>query len=115
MQVNKEYLAGFFDGEGCIHLGVTTASGTNNKYPSLIVSLAQSGENGKQLLLNIQAEYGGSLSMNKKLKPSHKDGYQLRWRGSKGILFLNKIKDSLIIKKQKALDVCSFMEKYNAN
>lgn len=115
MQVNKEYLAGFFDGEGCIYLGTTTASGTNKKYPSLIVSLAQSGENGRQLLLDIQKEYGGILSHNKKIKESHKESYQLRWRGKKAIIFLDQIGKHLKIKQQKASDVCNFMDNYYAN
>lgn len=113
--ITKEYLAGFFDGEGCIYLGTTSASGTNRKYPSLIVSLAQSGENGLHLLLDIQKEYGGSLSHKKKIKDSHKDAYQLRWRGKKGVIFLDQIGKYLKIKQQKASDVCNFMDDYYEN
>lgn len=114
MQISKEYLAGFFDGEGCIYLGYTSASGTKKKYPSLIVTLAQSGEEGLKLLLQIQKNYGGRLHHKKKIKVSHKEAYQLRWRGKNAILFLDLIGKYLNIKQQKASDVCNFMDEYYA-
>lgn len=113
--IGKEYLAGFFDGEGCIYLGTTTASGTSKKYPHLIVTLSQSGDGGKTLLLNIQNHYGGRFSKSKKYKDSHKDAYQLRWTGKKAILFLDQIPPFLVIKKEKARQSCTFMEDYYAN
>lgn len=112
--LSVEYVAGFFDGEGCISLSSTSASGTQKKYPHLIVSLAQSGPEGLDLLLKIQKQYGGLIHHKKKYKDTHKEAYQLRWNGRKALSFLDQISTYLKLKQQKAFDMCNYMDDYYA-
>lgn len=112
--ISIEYLAGFFDGEGCVYLGSTTASGTKKVYPHLIVSLAQSGEAGRTLLESIQSIYGGNIQ-HRKPKGATKEAYQLRWCGKKAVDFLKQLSPFLNIKKIKAQESAKFMEEYFAS
>ena len=52
--IDKHYLAGFFDGEGCIFTCIKKSKHPKKTYlyPDLNVSIGQSGEEGKQILLD---------------------------------------------------------------
>lgn len=59
------YLAGFFDGEGCVGVYLRNQDKSkSHKYYVLVVSLSQVGDSGRDLLRSIQDEYGGSVYKN---------------------------------------------------
>ena len=95
-----EWLAGFFDGEGSI--GVYARNTNRDKsirYYVLVVSLAQSGNIGKQICEKLQSIYGGSVYLG---KSAHKP--QWKWNVSADLAqqFLYTIKPFLINKKEEA-------------
>jgi hypothetical protein len=74
--ISIEWLAGFFDGEGCVILTPCSPNGTVKYYgPRLCIA-----QKDRQLLKDIQADYGGSLHR----KGSH-DCSSLVWSGGNAI------------------------------
>ncbi len=61
-ELNKAWLAGFFDGEGSV--GFTNANRTDTKWMNIRVSLTQKDE--LDLLNEVKAYYGGSVSPHSK-------------------------------------------------
>jgi len=86
--VDDRYVAGLFDGEGCIQIGQT---GT------LLITLG----NTNYLVLNkLQGEYGGFISKLPKRVPRHLDCWVWSIHSKKSIQFLERISSHLIIKKR---------------
>ena len=100
VEFNIDWLAGFFDGEGSI--GVYPRNYSRDKktrYYVLVVSLAQSGNIGKEICDRLKAVYGGTVYLGKsKTKP------QWKWNISADIAanFLYSIKPYLHNKKEEA-------------
>jgi len=100
----KSYIAGFFDGEGCISFHIV---GKNKKYRggrghcySVVCNLTN---NHIDALIHIQNLVGGKIYKKFKSKPAHSDGYILSFTSRESARdFLVTIKDYLIIKKKQA-------------
>lgn len=109
--ITDDWLAGFLDGEGCFK--VTTQTKNGKTYGHHSIMLSQSGPNGLQILQEIQTEYGGQLYHH--LKPGQhkatKDAWKLYWRRDEGILFIQRIKDKLLLKRQDAETVLAYLER----
>ena len=111
--IDIQYLAGFFDGEGCFYLGIQKAKHPKNDklYPKAQVMLSQSGEIGLQLLERIQIQYGGSLYTH--LKPGQhkatKTAYKIYWNKSEAIELIKALLPYLIVKKTEAEQVLNYL------
>ena len=89
------YIAGFFDGEGCVHIG---GRRQNTSY-NLEVSISNTD---KDILLWIQSIYGGYIKDVKKVKEHHTQCYNWRIVSNQAAKFLESILPFLNIKKFQA-------------
>jgi len=96
MPLSLEYIAGLFDGEGCIML--SQFSGTNGGYTQLRVNVNMANE---LIPTELHNQFGGSL-MEVKVPLGYKP--QLMWRavGTKAGRFLETLLPYLVIKKKQA-------------
>ncbi len=101
--ITDEYLAGFFDGEGHFSINVQISK-TGKEYPHHTVMLSQSGEDGLQLLKEIQSIYGGKIYQHLKVGDwkATKNAYKLYWRKAEAAEFIPKILPHLRLKKAAA-------------
>ena len=105
MKVSLEYLAGFFDGEGCIDCQVMYANPPYEKnfYVRPRLRLSQ-GANGYALLEHIRDNFGGHLSKERKPKGNQNASKSWEILNKKGIVeMLELLEPLLIVKKQQAL------------
>ena len=110
--ISWEYVAGFFDGEGCVGIHQNKAR-RGNGCP--VVIIAQTGDRGRLLLLEI-ADFlkpmGVStyLGTSKRMKDTHRTCYNLRIANRPGVItFLRGVFPYLRIKKVEAQDVLRFL------
>src|SRR3990167_3671409 len=104
MEYTKQYIAGFFDGEGSI--GVYSR---NKKGYHLRTQLTQNkGNEIKQLMEHLLFKYGGNLSEQATLSKRIKYNWQLN--ADKAVFFIEEISPFLILKKKQA-DVAIWWQK----
>jgi len=88
--ISVEYLAGFFDGEGCVNLTVVGQAKTTQLRVSIV--------NTDLLILNaIHAQYGGRVYARES-REGWKMFRAIEWRGEAAYEFLQKIKPFVILK-----------------
>lgn len=111
MEVNVQYLAGFFDGEGTFYMGMQAKNG--KEYPKAQVMLSQSGEDGLALLRAIQEQYGGNIYHHLRIgeHKATKDAYKLYWNRDEAILLIEALIPYLILKKTDAEKVLTYLER----
>lgn len=113
MLVTDEWLAGFFDGEGCFWLGSQVKKSTGKRYPACRVIIGQSGENGKEVLEAIQTKHGGELYQH--LAPGQhkatKSAYKLYWNAEEALALINTLLPHLLLKKEEAMEVKEYLER----
>jgi len=87
--LSDEYLAGLFDGEGCV------VTGLHGKGMRARVAICMG--NAEDLFLQIQSQFGGSVRQDKR-------GYW-HWQASsqKAVSFLRAIEPFLLVKRNQAL------------
>jgi intein/homing endonuclease len=102
----KSYLAGFFDGEGCI--SVSKFQGKNNRTPvyQLQVVIAQ-----KVDVLAELCEIAGVGTVHIKRDKSGVDYLQWRMSPREGVEFLKAVLPYLRVKKEEAILAIEFQEK----
>lgn len=107
--ISAEYLAGFFDGEGTFYMGRQISRG--KEYPQATIILSQSGDDGLNLLKQIQEEYGGSIYEHLKAgqHKATKSAHKLYWNKAEGIILCERLIPHLILKKQSAQTVLSYL------
>ncbi len=97
-KITKQYIAGFFDGEGCI--GIYKRKDRYNG-ACLRTQLTQNKTKESFLILNfLKNKYGGNLSEQKTLSNGIKYNWQLNPKGVE--VFLKDIMPYLILKKPQA-------------
>ena len=112
-KISPQYLAGFFDGEGCFYIGWQKAKHPENKkfYPKAQVLLSQSGEDGLNLLEQIKADYGGNIYLH--LRPGQhkakKTAYKIWWNKEEAISLITQLLPYLILKKTEAEEVLQYL------
>lgn len=118
-KLSWQYVAGFFDGEGCITMPLSRY-GESNKFGGIqpYIQMAQAGEIGRVItheirdwlsLQNIKAD----VQYRRSKKKGHKDSWTLRIRGRKwSCAFLTKIMPFVIVKRTVCQDFWRFMELY---
>lgn len=97
------YIAGFFDGEGCVHIG----GRRHNSSYNLEVSASNTD---KAVLDMLQLCFGGRIDTVKKTKSHYKQCYKWRAVSTQAKDFLSNIKLFLTVKKQQAEIAIAFQE-----
>lgn len=93
--LDVRYVAGFFDGEGCIVISYSEASPKRSyRKMSLMVSVAQKNP---EVLYLIRGMFGGQIQINKRT-----GCHSLRWSPRAGGIFLKEIYPYLVVKKKQA-------------
>ena len=101
------YLAGFFDGEGCI--GVSRGRGTS--YFLLEVSVS----NTKREVLDLYSSVAGGRIIKTKRGPRHKDVYVWRVQSKKAEAFLIAMHGRLRLKREQLELALEFRELFKGN
>lgn len=103
-QLSAEYIAGFFDGEGCVQI-------KNPRHgPGRVHLLSVSISNTyKPILEIIQRQYGGSLLPNRRIAKGL-TGWDLYWSARKAEIFLRDVYPYLVVKKEQVLFAFKFLE-----
>jgi hypothetical protein len=96
MDITLQWLAGFFDGEGCVGLHKGSPSRNTNYHPRVTITNID-----LPTLKAIQAQYGGSIHEATK-KESVRPCWMLVWSTQKALSFLRLISPHLIVKKSQA-------------
>ena len=94
------YLAGFFDGEGCISTWTQPGKHRDNHYWE--VNATQSEKNGNEPLCQMLERWGGSIFLVAPLKAHHSPIYRWKARGIEAAIALHDMYPHLQIKKQQA-------------
>lgn len=95
-----QWIAGFFDGEGCVHL-------RRPPHVGLVMHIAQSGDRGKVVLDSIAKTYGGRVSLHNRAGRSRKggfvkEGWQLTMSGQTAHYFVHALAPHLHVKHDEA-------------
>lgn len=93
------YLAGFFDGEGCVAIGKQKKSDDRNPTYALRVSISSSNV---WIVHKIQFAFGGSIYVKLRTKGHNLDCWQWCVSGPKAMEFLKFILPYLHLKKPQA-------------
>jgi len=102
MPISPDWLAGFFDGEGCV--GITVAG----KHRRCIVRLTLVNTN-HDLLRRVQSEYGGHLTFRHG-KPTWKPAGCLTWTNSAAALFLSVVGPHIRLKTRQVNLALEFLK-----
>jgi len=86
--ITDEWIAGFFEGEGCVTVDRTSSV----PMPSVVIS-----QNDQTILKAIQQMHGGTMH------PGGSRVTNLKWGGKKAAEILSSILPFLVVKKQRAL------------
>ena len=97
--ITKEYIAGFFDGEGSI--GIYDRKGRYCQVCARIQLTQNKTKESLYIIKYLKSQYGGNISKQKSLSGKTKYNWQLNPRGVKK--FLKDITPYLILKKTQAL------------
>jgi len=102
----KAYVAGFFDGEGCVSMQAYYQKGKYEKFPR-IAMLVNITQNSREVLDNIQNVFGGRVGAH---NPSN-NCYRLNISGKQKMkFFLESILPYSIVKKEDILLGLMFIE-----
>lgn len=117
---NLDWLAGFFDGEGCIYIKEdtvkNTVKGKQYKYPEIQVIFAQSGDIGLALMQAIQEEYSfGKITSKHGSLLTKQVPYMTRTSGKKAVKFLKLLEPHLVVKQNKAQQAIKLGETHFGN
>ena len=99
MKLNNQYLAGLFDGEGCIRIqrNVWSKGSTKNPIYSLRCSINMTD---KKVISMLHNTFGGCLNVSKRPNPNHRTIYNWIMGSQKAYNFLKQIQPYCITKKE---------------
>lgn len=98
--LTPEYVAGFFDGEGCVYV-----DNTKEKVYVLKITLAQ---NTKLILEKIKEIYGGNIYTRQPTSTKQYEVYQWTASGQEAFNFILSIIPHSIVKQQELLRAIQF-------
>ena len=105
MKITDQYLAGFFDGEGCIMIHHHAARGARGRHITVNVTLTN---NNQDLLLLVQQSFEGSMSS---YKNKHRYIHRLSWTNKDSIrCLLGRIIPDLILNRDHALLMLEYIK-----
>ncbi len=102
----RAYIAGLFDGEGCVTIAVQVGPGSLRRSHRLQISIANCDE---RLMLWLFETVGGSVKPRKSRSVKHRPGYDWKLFGRNAGELLSVIRDFLIIKKEQADTALAFL------
>lgn len=114
-EIGWAYVAGFFDGEGCVRAYPRPGRLTGQQ---CFISITQTGKRGEEVLKEIQTfilNYGikSSVCVHKHKNPKWTDVWALFIRSNPGVVaFIGRAMPYLRVKKVEALDVWRFIRWY---
>lgn len=91
--MNTAYVAGFFDGEGCVNFSYCR----NSLFPRVLIT-----NTDIDILQRIRERFGGDIKPLSLRKGNWKQGYSLRISWSKAVEFLSEIHPYLFLKAAQA-------------
>jgi len=94
--MNLAYIAGFFDGEGCVNFTKCRTS----IYPRVLVV-----NTNREILEELRDRFGGDISPLSRREDGWKQGWSWRLSWSKAVDFLDKIEPWLVLKSKQAQTV----------
>lgn len=101
--IYKSYVAGFFDGEGCISAQAYYQKGKYEKYPRITMQINVT-QSSIEVLEFIQKVFGGNIKLHIKESDKWKNCYRLTITGrDKMKFFLESILDYSIVKKDEII------------
>ena len=100
--ISTEYVAGFFDGEGCVNI-----SADRNNKPFIRILIVNTDND---VLEQFKEKWGGNITHNKRHKENWKRSYTWRLSHQKAINFLKDLEPHLIVKKKQTNLAISFYE-----
>ena len=103
MVISPEWLAGFFDGEGCIS---ATVAGKRRRV-ILRLSLVNTDY---AVMRTIAVEYNGQFVVRKASRPGWKTPYHVIWTNTQAKSLLAKIGHLIILKRQQVKLALAFLE-----
>jgi LAGLIDADG endonuclease len=104
--MTDEWLAGFFDGEGCISGSLSFQSGKYIKNPRVTIQITIT-QKDKIILESIQKQYGGSIHEKKSGHPC----WHLKWVGKENMSkILRTLSPYVICKRDQVLLALKFVE-----
>lgn len=110
MDILNIYIAGFFDGEGCISSQEYWERGKYEKYPRINLQISITNTN-KEVLNLIRGVFGGTVRSHGKKKRNHKKCYDWKLCGKEKMrVFLTSILPYLVVKKEDAELGLKFIE-----
>lgn len=110
------YMAGFFDGEGCISVSRSRKKTNNKLYLKYYITLTvgQSGEQGKKICEWIQDIFGGKVFESHRNRHLFDSSLEWVWAATqKPHIFLKQILPYLKIKKKQAELAIEFQKQSN--
>ncbi len=110
-EMDKAYLAGLFDGEGCVH--ISRYQGKNNRSPTftLHVMVSQCDEN---YLIYWMGKTGmGKIYIHHPQKKEHRPGYCWTLPSRSAAQFLETLLPLLMVKKEQAEIAIEFQKSYD--
>lgn len=114
-ETDKAYIAGLFDGEGCISIGVRKPLIANREKTPQYCMQVKIDMCSESLIRFLHSKIGyGSFYVSKKKNPKHNTSYSLSFSANQSVRLFNDIKEYLILKKQSAilyLEFCSIRSK----
>ena len=104
------YLAGFFDGEGCITIGKFTNKRTGNLEYGLTVETTQCNP---EPLWTMKMLFGGYVGIKQSTNTGYKRLYRHQAGRRKARYFLESLLPYLIVKREEALVALEFCDLYD--
>lgn len=107
MKISLEYLAGFFDGEGCIDCQVMYAKPPYEKkfYVRPRLRLSQ-GANGYEVLEQLKQDFGGHLSKERQGRGNQNASKSWEILNKQGIVKMLELLEPLLIVKKTQAQLC---------
>lgn len=110
--IERSYVAGFFDGEGCLSFHIVSKNirnfGERNHCFSPICLLTN---NSKEILIYIQSFFGGKIYKKVRKSKNHNIGWQLAFTSRRDVYnFLKEIVPFLKVKKYQAEIMLVYLE-----
>ena len=100
--ISTEYVAGFFDGEGCVNISTDTYG-----KPFIRILIVNTDV---LVLEKFKERWGGNITHNKRHKENWKRSYTWRLSHNKAINFLKELEPHLIVKKKQTNLAISFYQ-----
>ncbi len=95
--LNLAYLAGFFDGEGCVY--ILKANAKHGVAFSLEISFTNADKEPLELARSL---FGGKVSRSSDSRPKSKPSYRLRIRSNQALSALTQLLPYLRVKRKRA-------------